>query len=201
MIVALGYPGIVFVMFLENVFPPIPSEVVLPLVGFLAARGEFNFWWALAASVLGSVLGAIALYGFGAWAGDRVLQSFIQRRGKWFGLSEEKYERAMIVFGDHRRAAVFVGRLMPMIRSLISIPAGIKRMPFALFLLLTTLGTTLWNLLLGGAGWWLGSRWQLVLEWTRQYETGIWLALAVLVLIVFLTHWLRRSAPRSAEDA
>jgi membrane protein DedA with SNARE-associated domain len=194
-ILALGYPGIALVMLAENLFPPIPSELVMPFAGFLAARGELNFVGVLAAGVVGSVLGAIVLYGIGAWAGERVARPFVQRFGQWFLLSDEDLDRAMQVFARYGTVAVLVGRVMPIVRSLISIPAGMNHMDWRPFLLFTTIGTTVWNLLLGGAGWWLGSRWDEILTFTKRYERGVLVVLGAMVFGYVVFRVSHASAP------
>lgn len=172
-ILALGYPGIVLVMFAENLFPPIPSELVMPFAGFLAARGELSFGGVLAAGTTGAVLGALALYGLGLWAGEGLLRTLVQRWGRWWFMSVDDLDRTLQIFERYGYVAVLVGRVMPIVRSLISIPAGMRRMNLRWFLLLTCAGTGAWNALMGGAGLFLGARWDEILIFTKQYEIGV----------------------------
>lgn len=181
-ILTLGYPGIALVMLIENLFPPIPSEVVVPFAGFLVAQGVLSFWGVMVATTLGAVLGALVLYGLGAWLGAARLRLFFRRYGRWFLLSEEDFDRALIRFNRHDRSVVFWARLMPGVRSLISIPAGVARMRIGRFLLFTTLGTLVWNLALGSAGVLLGQNWEQVLTFIDRFEIMFWLFLAVLVV-------------------
>ena len=186
---SLGGPGVALLVFLENLFPPIPSEVVLPLAGFAAAQGSFSVLEAVLWSTAGSVVGAFSLYGIGAALGTRRLAAIADRVPLMAGAD---VYRADAWFTRRGPVAVFVGRLVPGIRSLISIPAGVTRMPILLFLGLTTLGSALWNVLLIGAGYLLGSQWTRVESYVGPVGT------VVLVLIVVLAVWflVRRAMER-----
>jgi membrane protein DedA with SNARE-associated domain len=177
-----SYPGIVFVMALENVFPPIPSEVVMPLAGFLVADGKLNFVGIWIAGTLGSVIGALILYYIGLLVGEPVMRTFIRRYGKWFTISEQEFDRALDFFGKYGAGVIFFGRLIPIIRSLISIPAGMDRMPLPKFLLYTTLGTAIWSGALGFAGLQLGENWEQVEGVIEQYQDVVIVALVLLVI-------------------
>lgn len=185
-IMALGYPGISLVMFAENVFPPIPSELVMPFAGFLVADGNMNFIYVILAGTIGAVLGAIVLYYLGLWLDEPVIRRFIRNFGRYFLLSEDDLDRALEFFGKYGEAVIFFGRLIPIIRSLISVPAGMNRMPMGKFLIFTAFGTTVWNLVLTAAGYWLGENWQEILGYVKQYErvTLVVLAIAVVVFVV-----------------
>jgi membrane protein DedA with SNARE-associated domain len=152
-----GYVGLVFLMFAENVFPPIPSEVIVPLAGYLVSRGELMFVGVVVAGTLGAVLGALLLYALGRKLGERRLKEFADRHGRWLTLSRRDLDRAKRWFDRHGMTAVFFCRLVPGLRSLISIPAGIARMNFALFLACTIIGSALWTAALAWVGYLLGS--------------------------------------------
>lgn len=188
---AIGYPGIVLIMLAENVFPPIPSEVIMPFGGFLVGRGEMNFLAVWGAGVLGSVLGALVLYYIGWWAGDTVLRSLLRRYGRFLTITEKEYDRALDYFGRYGHWVVFFGRLIPIIRSLISLPAGAEHMPMPKFLLYTTAGSAIWSGLLAYAGLVLGENWEEVLVLTKQYERVVLVAL-VMVAVAVVTWWIRR---------
>lgn len=194
-IMTLGYPGIAVVMFAENVFPPIPSELVMPFAGFMIAHDRLNFIGVVLAGTLGSVLGAVVLYYVGYWAEDHVVRGFIQRFGKFFLISEEDHNRALKFFDQHGEAVVFFGRLFPLIRSLISIPAGMDRMPMGKFLLFTTIGSAIWNSTLTYGGMLLGDHWERIMEFVGQYEkiTLLLVGLGVAAFIVMRFMELRRS--------
>jgi membrane protein DedA with SNARE-associated domain len=178
----LGYLGLAFLMFLENVFPPIPSELIMPLAGYLVARGEMTFVGVVVAGTLGSVAGALPLYWFGRKLGRQRVIDFADRHGRWLTISGRHIVRATDWLDRHGKWAVFFARLVPGVRSLISIPAGIARQNFALFLTLTTLGSALWSGLLAAAGYWLGSSFEKVESFIGPVSNAILIAVAVLYL-------------------
>ena len=149
---SMGYGGVVFLMFLENVLPPIPSELIMPLAGFQAGQGKLRLSGVVAAGTVGSVLGALPLYGLGRWLGQERLCRWAGRWGHWAAVSPDDIRKSAEWFGCHGGKAVLVGRLVPGIRSLISVPAGAARMPLVPFLVYTAIGTAAW----AGALAWLG---------------------------------------------
>jgi membrane protein DedA with SNARE-associated domain len=198
---AASYPGLVFIMIVENVFPPIPSEVVLPLAGFLAHEGQAGFSLPLVvgAGGLGSVLGALILYGFGAWSRDHGGRRVVLAVGRYVFLSPEDLDKAEAWFSRYRGWAVFTGRFVPIVRSLVSIPAGYNGMPLPQFILLTAIGTSIWCAILATSGWVLGANWQLVRGITSTYERAI-IAIVVLGAIAFVVWKLRsRSLMRKVQ--
>ena len=182
---ALGYPGLIGIVFLENLFPPIPSEVVLPLAGFLSTTGVFNPFGAVAASTLGAVTGAVALYLIGAWLGEPRLRRLVVRFGRYLTVSEADFDRALTWFNRYGTATVFFAREVPLVRSLISIPAGIARMSMVRFIVFTTLGTVLWNSVLVGLGYLLGVNWPVISEVLSRYEQVV-VALLAIGVVAFL---------------
>ena len=197
LILAIGYPGIVLVMAVENVFPPIPSEAVLPFAGALAAKGEMNFWGAVAAGTAGSVLGAVVLYGVGYVAHEAGVRRLVAAYGRYVFISEHDLDRGAEWFRRHGEAVIFFGRLIPIIRSIVSVPAGYTRMNPVRFLLYTTLGTALWSVLLTYAGWVLGENWETIRGYTRPYENAA--LVAIVLAVVAFVGWraLRRWRPPS----
>ncbi len=192
----LGEIGIGLLIFLENVLPPIPSEVILPLAGFRARTGALNLWLTWPLATLGSVLGAVALYGLGAWLGYDRLHALAGKR--WFFLTSQKdLDRGEKVFAEHGGKMVLFGRCIPVIRSVVSIPAGIARMPLPRFLLLTAIGSGVWNALFIGLGWALGENWERVQGWIGP------VTYVVLGLVVVGVVWLavRKARSRSASTA
>ena len=167
---ALGGPGAGLVIALENLFPPLPSEVILPLAGFTASQGSMTLTEAIVWTTMGSVIGALALYGLGGALGrDRV-------RRVWQRLPLvriEDLDRTEVWFAKHGRKAVFLGRMVPIFRSLISVPAGVDRMPVAVFTGLTLAGSLLWNTTFVLAGYLLGEQWHRVETYAGalQYAT------------------------------
>ncbi|MFH1445844.1 MAG: DedA family protein [Chloroflexota bacterium] len=197
---AMGYTGIFLVMFLECVFPPIPSEVIMPLAGFLVEKGEFNFWLVILSGTLGSLAGALLLYALGAWADEAILRRWVRKYGKWIQVNEEDIDRSMRWFDRFGQPVIFFGRMIPIVRSLISIPAGMDHMSMGKFLTFTTIGSVLWNLLLTYGGMLLGENWPKIIDWLDLYQNivlgilGI-LALAVLVWLIYRIVKVRSANP------
>lgn len=148
-----GYLGVFFLMLAENVFPPVPSELIMPLAGFTAAQGKLSIVFVVLAGTAGSLLGALFWYYVGRWLGRERLKRFAARHGRWLTLSPDEVDKACDWFGRHGAKAVFLGRLVPTVRTLISVPAGFAGMPLGRFLAWTALGTGLWTGLLGVAGY------------------------------------------------
>ncbi|MQY03540.1 DedA family protein [Actinomadura macrotermitis] len=177
----LGAPGAGLAIALENLFPPLPSEVILPLAGFTASKGEMNLAAVLLWTTAGSVLGALALYWAGALLGrDRTLA--LAARVPLLKVSD--IDRTEAWFLRHGHKAVFFGRMIPLFRSLISIPAGVERMPVATFTVLTTAGSLIWNTVFVLAGYTLGENWELVGTYVGL-GTNVVIALVALALAVF----------------
>ncbi|MFE1086799.1 DedA family protein [Streptomyces sp. WA1-19] len=177
---SLGAPGAGIAIALENLFPPIPSEVILPLAGFTAATGQMNLVAVLIWTTVGSVVGALALYWVGALLGrDRT----VAIAAKIPLLKVADIEKTEAWFNKHGTKAVFFGRMLPIFRSLISVPAGIERMPLPIFLGLTTLGSAIWNTLFVMAGYLLGDNWESVTEYVSVYSKVVLVVAAVAVLI------------------
>lgn len=157
---SLGYLGIVLLMILENLFPPIPSELIMPAAGFAAARGDLTLPGVALAGTLGSVLGTLPLYFIGrAFREERIIR-WADRYGAWFTLDGQEIRRADAWFDKHGGGAVLFGRLVPGIRSLLSLPAGISEMPLPKFLLYSTIGSGLWATALALAGFLLGENYE-----------------------------------------
>lgn len=158
----MNYPGIAFLMFLENVFPPLPSELIMPLAGFQVGSGKLNFWGALLAGTIGSLLGQLPLYYIGKKLGEKRLREWADKHGEWLALSGDDIKKADDWFDNHGNKAVIAGRLIPGIRSLISVPAGIAEMNLAKFLAYSAIGTVIWTGALLYLGTKLGERYEQV---------------------------------------
>ena len=193
----LGYPGLTVLVALENVFPPIPSEVILPLAGFLTGQNRFSFLLVLIATTLGSLIGALALYGVGLVVGQRRVNSLVQRYGHWALLTPDDLTRAENWFDRYGPVAVFTGRLLPVVRSLVSIPAGYRRMPLGQFLLLTGGGSALWNGALVGLGWAFGENWHIIEEYVGWLQ---YVVIAVVALLILRFVWQRLRERRVMGD-
>ncbi len=162
LIESFGYVGIALLMFLENVFPPIPSELIMPLGGFTAAQGKLSLNGVILAGTIGSVIGQLPLYYLGYFLGKRRLMRLADRYGRWLTVSGEDIEMSSAWFGRHGGKAVIIGRLVPGVRSFISIPAGISRMNLPLFLLYSALGMGVWAGVLAYLGHLLGNNYEKV---------------------------------------
>jgi membrane protein DedA with SNARE-associated domain len=158
----LGYWGIAALTLLENVVPPIPSEVVVPLAGFVAAKGKLSFWGVVAAATIGALLGAIGWYGVARSIGKRRLRHWIDDHGHWVTLTRETIDKAQAWFDRHGTWAVFLGRLVPGVRTFVSVPAGFAEMGFLPFVLSSAAGTFIWTVALAWAGTVLESRFRMV---------------------------------------
>lgn len=176
----LGGPGAGLVVAIENVFPPIPSEVILPLAGFTASQGSFSLLSAILWTTAGSLVGALELFWIGAAVGRDRVRAFA---GRLPLVDPNDIDVAERWFVEHGYAAVFFGRMLPIIRSAISVPAGVERMPLGRFVLCTTAGSGIWNTLFIGAGFFLGENWSVVEEYATVLQH------VVVVAVVGLVAW------------
>lgn len=183
----IGPVGVGVAIALENLFPPLPSEIVLPMAGLTASRGSFTLAEALVWATVGSIVGAFVLYGIGAWLGAARLR----RIAEWMPLMKgEDVDRTVAWFEKHGWAAVFFGRMLPIFRSLISIPAGVSRMPMWKFGLLTAAGSAVWNAIFVLAGFFLGENWHIVEEYASVLQYAV-IAAAVAAIAWFVIVRLR----------
>jgi membrane protein DedA with SNARE-associated domain len=183
-ILTLGYVGIALVMFAENVFPPIPSELVMPFAGWLARDGKMDLIASMVAGTVGTVGGAVVLYYLGVVADEPIIRRFVRTYGRFWLISEADVDRTLSFFERHGTAVVFFGRMIPLIRSLISIPAGMNRMPMVPFLVYTTLGSAIWTAALTLGGWVLGENWEAIIGIVNQYERIFIVAGGIAILYV-----------------
>ncbi|WP_344335206.1 DedA family protein, partial [Brevibacterium salitolerans] len=179
---ALGAPGVGLLVALENLFPPIPSELILPLAGFTSSLGSMHLVSAIAWATIGSVLGALALYWVGrAFGHERI----VRWAAKLPLVDPADVERTVAWFGRHGRKAVFLGRMIPIFRSLISIPAGIERMSQSWFLLLTMAGSLIWNSLFVLAGFWVGENYAVIERYAGWFQNAV-----IVVVAAALVWWI-----------
>ncbi len=178
----LGVAGAALLVAIESLFPPIPSELILPLAGFTASRGSFDLVSVIVATTIGSVVGALLLYGLGFWIGAERLARIADRIPLMSGADVQK---AMAWFHRFGPIAVLLGRFVPIVRSLISIPAGVDRMRLWLFLLLTTIGSGIWNTLFVVLGFVLGENWVVVEDIASRYSRAV-LVIAIVVLVALI---------------
>ena len=174
----LGYLGVALLVVLENVFPPIPSEIVLPFAGFVAQQGSDSVVLMILAATVGSVIGALIMYWIAAIIGDDRLHAFTRRFGKWVQIRQADLTRAEEWFDRHAMSAVLVGRCVPLIRSVVSIPAGFRRMKLIPYIAYTFLGSLVWNIALVGAGAVLGENWERVEPVVATFQ---WIVIVVIL--------------------
>ncbi len=177
-----GYFAIAALMFLENVFPPIPSEVIMLGAGLAASRGELSLTGVIAAGSLGSLAGAYFWYAIGRWIGTEGLKNWSRRHGRWITLTPREVEQADRWFDRYGPFAVLFGRLIPTVRTLISVPAGVSEMPAGRFLLFSAIGTVAWTAFLALLGDWLSGRPEAVEAWVDPVSFTV-IAIAVIVYI------------------
>lgn len=197
----MGAPGVAIAIGLENLFPPLPSELILPVAGFAASRGTLGLIEVIIWATVGSVVGALALYGFGALLGrDRMRRLLV----KVPLVSIEDVNRTEEWFDRHGRATVFFGRMIPIFRSLISIPAGVTRMSMWRFIPLTAAGSLIWNTVFIVAGFYLGENWQLVEEYAGVFQNiviaSVLIAIAVFIFRRVIALKKRRAAQADSPD-
>lgn len=188
LIEGFGALGVALLMILENLFPPIPSELILPFAGFLVGRGELGFLPVLVASTAGSLFGALILYALGRWGGRKL----ILRYGRFLRVKEADLDRAEGWFDKYDEWVVLFGRMVPGVRSVVSIPAGMLGTPFVRFVLLTTAGSAAWNALLLGAGWYLGDNWQQIAGIVGSASNVVLVLVAVALVSAAVWWWRRR---------
>jgi membrane protein DedA with SNARE-associated domain len=188
-----GYPALALLILVENLFPPIPSEIILPLAGFYVGTGELHYVWAVLAATVGSLAGALVIYAVARHGGRPLLL----RHGRLLRLREKDLDRADHWFDRHGAWFVFFGRLVPGLRSVVSVPAGLSEMPIWRFVVLTTAGSAIWNAALIGAGWALGRNYDAVAGVVGPISTVVTILLAASLggLVVWLV---RRGARRRA---
>ncbi len=186
-VVSAGYFGLFAAMLAENLFPPIPSELVLPFAGFETFEGEMVFIWALLAATAGSLVGALILYAIGLYGG----RPFVYKYGRWLRVTEGDIDRADAWFDRWGTWVVLGARVVPIARSLVSIPAGMSEMPLGRFAALTTLGSLVWNAILIGAGYQLGANWEDVTNIAERYST-VMKVVAVVAVVLFVVWAIRR---------
>ncbi len=181
-----GYLGVFLLMLAENIFPPIPSELIMPLAGFAAARGDMDMITVILAGTAGSVVGALPWYYAGLLFGKDRLKAIAARHGRWLTMTPADIDQASDWFARYGITAVFFGRLVPAVRTLISVPAGIVRMRMLPFLFFSTVGSLLWTAFLAFAGYVLESQYELIEEWIDPISKSVMLLIIGIYLYRFI---------------
>ena len=187
---ALGYPGIFLLMAMESSVIPIPSELVMPPAGYLAQQGQMHLFIAILCGTLGSLVGAYANYFAAHYLGRPLLLKY----GKYFWITEEKFAKVERFFADHGEVSTFIGRLLPVVRHLISLPAGLAGMNHVKFALYTLLGAGLWVTILTYIGYFIGAERELIMKYSHQALFGA-IALSAAIIAVYV--WNHRRKQRA----
>lgn len=187
----LGYPGVALSVFLESFFAPIPSEIILPFSGFVASSGVLNIYLVILVSTLAAYLGSLPFYLIGRW-GERYVTNFLNKFGKYLFIEQGDVDWAFNLFEKHGSKIVLLGRLMPIVRTLISFPAGAAKMHFGIFTVFTLMGSFVWNTILVYAGYILADNWGVVGEYISKYEKVILVIGVALVVLYLLRGYLKK---------
>jgi len=180
----IGYPGVMLSMFIESFFAPIPSELILPFSGFVASNGSLNIYLTIVLASVAAYLGTLPFYFIGRWGKEKV-DMFFRKFGKYLFIKESDLDKGYAIFAKHGNKVVFFGRLIPIVRTIISFPAGVANMNFAIFSAYTLAGTFIWSSLLAGAGYLLGDNWDVVGNYISKYEKVI-IVIGVLFVALFV---------------
>ena len=187
----VAYLVICFSMFLENIIPPIPSEIIMPLGGFFVYQGNLNFYILVIFGVIGTVLGALPWYYLGRLLNERKLANFVESKGKFLGITSRDLNKSKLWFDKYGVSLVFWGRLIPGIRTLISVPAGIELMPLKKFLIWTTLGSLIWVVILSLSGYVFGENYRIIETYLDNFKFFI-KPILVIILIFFILKSLKK---------
>ena len=182
----IGYGAILLAMFLENLIPPIPSELIMPLGGFYVAQGQLDFLPVVIAGLIGTVIGALPWYGIGRLVNEERLEKWLEKYGRWIGINPQELARSRTWFNRYGVSLVFWGRLVPGIRTLISVPAGVELMPITPFLIWTTAGSLIWTLLLTITGFYLGDNYADIETFITPFSSILKTIIVLIVSGVFI---------------
>ena len=183
----IGYGAILLAMFLENIIPPIPSELIMPLGGFYVHQGQLDFLPVVLAGLIGTVLGAFPWYGIGRLVNEERLEKWLKNNGRWIGINPQELARSRKWFNRYGVSLVFWGRLVPGIRTLISVPAGVELMPLSPFLIWTTAGSLIWTLFLTITGFYLGDNYGNIEQWISPFSSIFKIIIILLISFSFIT--------------
>tara|TARA_B100000579_G_scaffold421713_1_gene422838 strand:- start:95 stop:751 length:657 start_codon:yes stop_codon:yes gene_type:complete len=183
----IGYGAILLAMFLENLIPPIPSELIMPLGGFYVSQGQLGFLPVVLAGLIGTVIGALPWYGIGRLINEERIEHWLDKNGRWIGINPQELARSRKWFNRYGVSLVFWGRLVPGIRTLISVPAGVELMPIMPFLLWTTAGSLIWTLFLTSTGFYLGDKYSNIQNWISPFSSFFKLIIILIISCLFIT--------------
>lgn len=181
-ILTVGYPGVFFTVALESFFAPIPSEALMPFVGYMAYQGELNVYITIILTALGGFVGTLPFYVIG-YLGKEPFERFLRKYGKYLFISDKGIDKVFEMFDEHGNKIIFFGRLIPTIRTLVSFPAGVAKMNFGVFTLYSIAGSLVWSTALILIGYLLGDQWQTAIEWVSAYEKIVMIILGIGLLV------------------
>ncbi len=182
----VGYGAILLAMFLENLIPPIPSELIMPLGGFYVHQGQLDFLPVVLAGLIGTVMGALPWYGVGRLVNEEKLEKWLAINGRWIGLNPQDLSRSRKWFNRYGVSLVFWGRLVPGIRTLISVPAGVELMPLTPFIIWTSAGSLIWTLFLTITGYYLGDSYQTIEKWISPFSNIFKTIILIIISIALM---------------
>lgn len=194
----LGYPGIFLLMTLESALIPIPSEIIMPFSGFLVSQGKFSLWAVALAGALGNLLGSWLAYALGYYGEKALVRKLIVKYGKFILLTEEDFDKSLQLFSKYGQWVAAVARLLPAIRTVISLPAGIAKLPFWKFSALTFLGSLIWSYFLAYIGFILGENWEMIRPYFRKFDIFI-ILLLIISIAWYLYHKLKPSRKKLSD--
>lgn len=191
-ILTFGYPGVAVVMFLENIFPPVPSEMLMVFTGFLVSEGRLSLSGVIVSGMIGMMTGAVVVYYVGCWLDARVIRVLLRRYERWLMVGERELDRALALMNQHGGWLIVFGRFVPVLRAFIALPAGMAKIPLRKFLVLLTLGSFLYNAVQVGIGILVGDNWSVILALIDQYE-GVLIVAGIIAasagFIVVMLRW------------
>ena len=183
----IGYGAIALAMFLENLIPPIPSELIMPLGGFYVYQGQLDFFRVVLGGLLGTVIGALPWYGIGRLVNEQRLEKWLEKNGRWIGINPQELSRSRKWFNKYGVSLVFWGRLVPGIRTLISVPAGVELMPITPFLIWTSAGSLIWTLFLTITGFYLGDSYRNIEKWISPFSSIFKIIIIIIISFALIT--------------
>tara|TARA_Y100001968_G_scaffold113764_1_gene103213 strand:- start:224 stop:880 length:657 start_codon:yes stop_codon:yes gene_type:complete len=183
----IGYGAILLAMFLENLIPPIPSELIMPLGGFYVAQDQLDFLPVVLAGLIGTVIGSLPWYGIGRLVNEKRLEQWLKKNGRWIGINPDELVKSRKWFNKYGVSLVFWGRLVPGIRTLISVPAGVELMPITPFLLWTTAGSLIWTLFLTITGFFLGENYGNLERWISPFSSVFKMILTIFISVFLIS--------------
>lgn len=188
----LGYPGIILTMAIESALIPLPSEVIMPFSGFLVSTGKFNIHLVAISGAVGNLIGSLLAYGLGYWGQEAVIRKFIKKYGKWILVTEKELDSAERLMTKYENSIILLSRIVPGVRTIISLPAGIAHLPILRFIILTFVGSLVWSYFLAYIGFTLGENWQTLGVYFHSADAIIGVGLALLIGL-YIYHKLHHS--------